>query len=853
MKATILISLIALFVFHFPGQAHQLVTNNDTKNKLIVFGNSKIKITIDYNQKCNISCLEVNGQKVIEGPSGIFTQIKTLNKTYSTLHLDASPKVEVTNQTVKVSGINYGNNDLKFNEVWKFTIKDNDIIFNIERTFPKSLTADEVSFPSFNFNNINTWEGAFLEFGGLAWFYLFTEKQFTYGVHSNYSAFWNSKTGNGLKINIASPGKQIASKYTRTLDDKLAFDVTVSDNEVIPRYDNDTHRRRFIRGKTNVWSGFEIAKEKVSQTIILSPFNYHKEYNRGKFAGIDGDRVTSVLNTIARIGVIDAKLFGGNSWHTPYGPICLHEQYIGQFGLAINDDRYLNGYKQCLDFYRDNAIKPDGRVMARWAYENGDAMKGSVTSKGFYEAQWGYLMDSNPDFVINVAELYDLCGDKAWVAKQQTACEKALDYMLRRDVNGNHLVEVMINSQKEKRGSDWIDIIWASFENAFINAEMYHALIVWSAIEQQLGNAQKAAYYSDYAVKLKTTFNKPTSQGGFWDEEKQCYIHWRDKDNSIHGNNLVTPVNFMAIAYGICDDKSRSKAILDQIETQMQKENLFFWPLCMYTYQPGEGNDWQFPFPNYENGDIFLSWGSVAVQAYAAYKPELALKYVENVLSRHSKDGLAFQRYGRNKQDGLGDDILAGNCLAVVGLYHAIYGINPLYNRLYLNPHITDKLAGTELVYNFRGEKLTIGVDKIHGADSKKNQFTVSNKQFKVTSNKDFGFYAKSDELNYFNAKEDRYSLKARIEKGKALSLEIISWDKAQNNWNQSCTNGLVKVMYSMNNLFPDVEYTITVDKKLVKKIKSSHEGTAVFELTANKKVQEVTLHFDTLKGKGIL
>ena len=443
-------------------------------------------------------------------------------------------------------------------------------------------------------------------------------------------------------------------------------------------------------------------------------------------------------------------------------------------------------------------------------------------------------MDSNPDFVINVAELYDLCGDKAWVAKQQSTCENALDYMLKRDVNGNHLVEVMTNSQKEKKGSDWLDIIWASFENAFINAELYHALVLWSDIEQQLGNTQKATYYSDYAEKLKVSFNKSTSQGGFWDEEKKCYVHWRDKDNSIHGNNLVTPVNFMAIAYGICDDKSRNKAILDQIETQMQKENLFFWPISMFSYQPGEGNDWQFPFPNYENGDIFLSWGSVAVKAYADYKPELALKYVENVLSRHSKDGLAFQRYGRVKQDGLGDDILAGNCLAVVGLYQAVYGINPLYNRLYLNPHITDKLAGTQLLYNFRGEKLTIGLDK--------KQYAVSNKQFKITANTDFGFYGKGNELNYFNAKEDSYSLKARTEKGKALSLVIIGWDANQHVWNQSSSNGQTKVIYSLSNLKPDSQYTVLADGKKVKVIKTNHEGIGVFEINANKNNQKISV-----------
>ncbi len=836
MKRFLSIFLTAFSVFYFSslGHAQQLVIKNDVQNKILVFGNNKIKITLDYKQKCNISCLEVNGQKVIEGASGIFSQIKAFNKTYSTLHLDTSPKVETTKHTVSMTGISYGDGDLKINENWKFTITDNDIIFKVERTYPKTFTADEVSFPSFNFNSINTWEGAFTEFGGLAWFYLFRDKQFTYGVHSNYSAFWNSKTGNGLKISSTTPGKQIAGRYTRSSEDKLVYEITVSDHEMIPRYDEGTYRRRFTRGKTDVWSSFEIAKGNLTQTITLSPFDYHKEYNRGKFVGIDGDRVTSVLNTIARIGVIDAKHFGGNSWHTPYGPICLHEQYIGQLGLAINDERYLNGYKQCLDFYRDNAIKPDGRVISRWAYENSDAMAGTVSPKGFYEAQWGYLMDSNPDFVTNVAELYDQCGDKTWVAKQQQACEKALDYILNRDTNGNHLVEMMTDSEKEKRGSDWIDIIWASFENAFVNAKLYHALVLWSDIEKQLGNSQKAAYYNDYAEKLKTSFNKPTGQGGFWDEEKQCYIHWRDKDNSTHGNNLVTPVNFMAIAYGICDDKNRSKVILDQIETQMQKENLFFWPICMFSYQVGEGNDWQFPFPNYENGDIFLSWGSIAVQAYADYKPELALKYVENVLNRHNEDGLAFQRYGRAKQDGLGDDILAGNSLAVVGLYHSIYGIDPRYNRLYLNPHITEKLAGTKLKYNFREEKLTISLNT--------NQYAIANKQFKLISKTDFGFYAKGDELNFFNTNEDGYSLKAKPEKGKMLSLEIIGWNQNQHVWNQSSTTGLTKVNYNVNNLKPDQQYTISIDGKKVQEVKSNPTGNIMFELKATKKPQSISV-----------
>jgi Bacterial alpha-L-rhamnosidase 6 hairpin glycosidase domain len=674
--------LYILLVIYFIGSvsegfAQAVSISNKTNEKKIVFGNEKISVTLDYNEKVNISLLVVNGQQVIAGDTGIYSAIRTKETVYSTLNLSSTPAVKIANNTISISKINYGDKHLSINETWTFTISAETIQFGISRTLSKAITAEQVALPVFMFNSMDTWDGAYQDYGGLAWFYLFNKKLDTYGVHSSSSQFWNSKTGNGLTVVVDAPGRQIAMDYSRTAANKLACTIAVAQREIVPRFDSGTHRRRFIRDSADVWAPITISARKTSQHITISYFDFKEQFGRGDLVGINGEQVNAVLNTIARIGVIDKQHFGGNSWHTPYGPICLHEQYIAQMGLAINDINYLKGYQQCLNFYRDNAITHDGRVWPRWAYSNEDAMPGKFTGKGFYEAQWGYLLDANPDFVTNVAELYDQNGDAAWVKTQQQSCEKALDWILKRDSDNNGLVEMITDRTTQKRGSDWIDIIWAAYENAFVNAKLYHALVLWADIEKQLGNTSKEKYYQQFAEKLKVSFNKPTSAGGFWDDEKKCYIHWRDKDGSIHGNNMVTPVNFMAIAYGICDDDSRRKIILDSIEVQMQKEQLFFLPLCMYSYAAGEGNDWQFPFPNYENGDIFLSWGSVAVKAYAAYKPELALKYVKNVLAQYAKDGLAFQRYGRVKQDGLGDDILSGNSLSVVGLYQAIYGINP--------------------------------------------------------------------------------------------------------------------------------------------------------------------------------
>ncbi|HTI59859.1 trehalase family glycosidase [Mucilaginibacter sp.] len=784
-------------------------------DKVYTISSPKITMTLDYGNMASITSLVVNGQKVISSAYGIYTSVRINGVVYSSLRLKTVPALIKTGNTIKLTGITYGDKNLSIKENWIFTIAGKEIKWNLERTCSKPVVVEESALPVFNFDSINTWEGAYQGYGGLAWFYLFNEKLCTYGVHTRSSDFWNSKTGNGLNITVNAAGKNVAMKYSRTNDDKLAYTVSVSGKELAPKMDSGTNRRRFIRGRTDVWAPFTMPAGISSQTITLSYFDFNEKYGRGTIKGLDGKKVNAVLNTIARIGVIDSLHFGGNSWHTPYGPICLHEQYIAQLGLGINDPKYLAGYQSCLDFYCSHAIKPGGRVYPRWAYTNEDAMPGKFNQYGFYEAQWGILMDSNPDLVTNIAELYDMTGDKAWVKSHQLDCEKALDWILKRDGNHNGLVEMTNDNSAEKKSSDWIDIIWASYENAFVNAKLYHALVKWAAIEHQLNNRPKAKYYADFAAKLKESFNKPTSEGGFWDEEKGCYIHWRDKDETIHGTNMVTPVNFMAIAYGICDDGVRKKIILNSIETQMEKEKLFFWPLAMTSYAPGEGKEWQFPFPSYENGDLFLSWGSVGVAAYAAYNPALALKYVKNVLDQYGKDGLAFQRYGRLKQDGLGDDILSGNSLSIVGLYQAIYGINPLYNRFYLDPHITSELAGTVLKYNFRGKKLDISLGN--------NNYSVADKMFKVTAPSNFGFYTTKNRLSYFNGNSPDVSLQAASVQH--LAITIGNWAADKIEWQQSATR---PVSYVVHQLKPNSSYSLMIDGKLVKKIKSDPTGNLI-------------------------
>ncbi len=257
------VGLIVLFLFSFIyGQTSAIDIKNNSVDKTVVFGNSNISLTLDYNGKCSISELIVNGQPVVTGQNCIYSEIVTSTGSYSTLKLMSEPAINIGKNSVNISNITYGGNDEIVNENWKFIITENDVKFDIERNFPKSIIIEEAAFPSFTFNSINTWNGAFLEYGGLAWFYLFNSKLCTYGVHSNSSVFWNSTTGNALKISVEAPEKKVAMKYSRTSDDKLNYTISVSDSELTCRYEKEK-RSRFIRGKTDVWDRFTCCFRKI--------------------------------------------------------------------------------------------------------------------------------------------------------------------------------------------------------------------------------------------------------------------------------------------------------------------------------------------------------------------------------------------------------------------------------------------------------------------------------------------------------------------------------------------------------------------------------------------------------------
>ena len=801
---------------------------HDAKNRQIAIsdGTGNLILRLRYEHQCTLDSVRVGGREVVREDTGVCSAVKVGGAWFTTRAGIETPAVDVTNDTVTVTGIRFGGGGASVVESWRFEARAGGIEWTIERECAPGVALEDSYQPGFDFADMSTWTGALLGTGGVAWCRLFDAPNASYGVHTGDATYWRAAERACLRIE-AEPGagQVVATRFSRQPSGVFSANLTISAVEMIPK----NGLSRFLHDRQDVWRPFE-APARSSVRLVLSAPSLDEVSARWDFVGIDGAAVRAVRDTIARAGVIDMGIIGSNSYYSDCA--VLHEPWIAQMGILIDDPNYLANMARMIDLQRERAVAADGRVKSRWAGGRGDDAPGTYDANGFYETSWGLLMDSQPSWVINVAELFDQTADLEWLRRQKGACEAVLEYLLRRDSDGDGLVEMENGFAREGRASDWLDVVWASHENALVNAQMYWALGRWAECEDLLGDAAQSQRYRAAAAKLKESYNRPTADGGFWDPNKKRYVHWLDKDGAPHGNNLVVPVQFSAIGYGICDDPARRAAILEEIEAVTRREGLFFWPVCAESYAPGEASPSQYPFPNYENGDLFLAWGELGVRAYAASEPEVALRVVRAVLARHAADGLVCQRYLRRNQAPEGVDILANNASALVGLLRDIVGIQPKWNRLYLEPHAPAELAGTRLDYWLRG------VD--YGVELGVEDCALSAGGITLRAAAPFGVSAAAASaaggrsLEFFAGSSAAPALTIRIEARGSPTIEarIDRWDSdnGARAWTLTARGAAATARLAVHGLTAGARYSIVGNGEVVSRFEGGRAGEAALD-----------------------
>lgn len=799
MKLRYVIILLEIFIFTYISYAQNGGIYHDLLQKEIVISdsNQRLVVRLNYLNGCKISQLAINGKNVLSD-SGIYTDFRTKGGAFSSFFIEDEVQIEELNDKIFINDIVYGDYSISVNESWSFSLENDKIVWNINRRYSNIAELEEMSLPQWHFTNMSVWKGGILDNGGMVWCKYLKNLNDTYGVHTGGVTLWNQNTGEALRIKAISKRGKLATKYSQGDNNEFVIAHFLTDEELEPRY----NLSRFVNEQSDIFAPFDVQKGDVNITIEMEYVDYDSAYSRGHLSGIDIEAVRELMNTTGRYGVVDNAIVGANGWTSNWK--CLHEPFFAQIGLALNDSNYVKNMSETLDREREYAITNDGRVLSRWHNVDDDQVPGTFNYKtGYYEAMWGYTIDSQTSYIINTAEQFNLCGDTRWLRTHKLTCEKVLEWLIKRDSNGNGIFEMMNESIKERKSSDWLDIVWASFENAFVNAQMYEALNLWADCERVLGDKLKADYYITIAQKLKENFNKSIYEGGFWCPEKKQYIYWRDKDGSIHGDNLVTPVNFAVIAFGLCDDKRRISEILHQIEKRMLSENLFHWPLCFDSFKEEEVSERNWPFPNYENGDIFPTWGYLGVRAYVGYDKQIALKYICNILKQYRKDGLSFQRYNRKTQEGIGSDILAGICTSVTALYRDIYGIRPKWNRMGLEPNMLTTLNGTEFNYNLR--------DTLYCIRLSVDDYEMETDCFLVRSSYAFGASFQKGTLCVYPQNEEKILLKVIEKSSSFVKVNLKHYRENDILWSLDTTGDYQFIIEGLN---PSLKYKLSIQDK---------------------------------------
>ncbi|MES2376911.1 MAG: hypothetical protein V4553_10050 [Bacteroidota bacterium] len=779
------------------------------KTIMLTIPGKALSITIDYSAGYVIKELKIKGRNVLSA-AGVYTGIQTKNGVYSSASLASGIKLTQNRDGIKLSGLKYGDGTLTVTESWTFKITGDKIHWTITRDYDNDAELEDTAFPKYNFANLNVWKGGILDNGGMVWCKYLKQVNDTYGVHTGGVTFWNAESGDGLRISTkTSNGNAIATKYSHSTNNEFVCSQSVTGEPLGQRY----NLSRFVSKKADVFAPFKVKKGVVTLDVDLQYIDYFKTYSRGTLPGIDATAVRELLNTTGRYGVVDNNIIGANGWLTNWK--CMHEPFFAQIGMAVDDKNYTKNMSATLDQERDEAMLPDGRVLSRWHNARGDEIPGTYNNKtGYYEAMWGYTIDSQTGYVINASEQFDLNGDVKWLKSHQITCEKALDWLIKRDANNNGIFEMMNNNIADKKGSDWLDIVWASYENAFVNAQMYEALMLWANCEKVLGNNEKKDYYITVAKRLKTAFNKPINEGGFWSAEKKQYVYWRDNDGSVHGDNLITPVNLGAIAFGICDDPKRIAQVLDQIEARTAKENLFHWPLCFDSFRKEEVQSGNWPFPKYENGDIFPTWGYLGIRAYANYDKAIALKYINNILKQYQKDGLSSQRYSRVTQLGQGDDILSGISTTITALYRDIYGIRPKWNHMGIEPNMSSSLNGAQFTYTLR--------DVAYQLELSVNDYKMSTPGFSIKSKEGFGASKAGRQLIFYPHNDDVMTMLVNAASSRKISMDAGSWQRGAYSWT---INSKDNYRFIIKGLIPGTTYQLKINNTATR-VKAKADGS---------------------------
>lgn len=214
--------------------------------------------------------------------------------------------------------------------------------------------------------------------------------------------------------------------------------------------------------------------------------------------------------------------------------------------------------KHSLDYYLDNEVSAQGHVNA-------------------FGKMYDLYVSCGGSLIISAWDYYTLSKDKVWLEKRIQVLHLIADYLLRRDVDNDGLIESIGSGnagtlKDPERADIWFEMTNFGHKNTWTNLISFRAFMCLAELLDESGKYEGAIYYRQKAELLRQTFVKR-----FLSPENGWFVSWISLDGQVH-DYCHTFINGMAVAYGIVSP-DKGKEILEKVVAKSKTIGFNSWHL----------------------------------------------------------------------------------------------------------------------------------------------------------------------------------------------------------------------------------------------------------------------------------
>lgn len=205
--------------------------------------------------------------------------------------------------------------------------------------------------------------------------------------------------------------------------------------------------------------------------------------------------------------------------------------------------------RRTIDWWLDKRTRPTGEVVCYWDYGN--------------------FLDANAGPLIAAWDYVEATGDVAWLQRRIGRLEFVSEFLAKRDVDGDGLVEATQSGDRgtlkqPARSCAWWDALNCGHKDAYSNAVIYRAWRCLADLEAKLGRAEARARWTGLADRLKAAYAKT-----LLNPKTGWLAWWKSEDGELHDYAAPT-VNGLAIEYGLIEP-AQGREILARLRAKMKQ------------------------------------------------------------------------------------------------------------------------------------------------------------------------------------------------------------------------------------------------------------------------------------------